>query len=178
MKNQHINTIWHKTLMQDVPYNLQNWLQHAGSFMARLQQFGVDNARIDVLAELWQCPDRDESQLLNMDLGTETLIREVLILSENRVWMFARTVIPQSFLTHKEQLAHLKTQPIGSILFNDKNITRGEFQFTRLHPTMDLYQKVQKYVPNADLLTRRSLFSLEQSALLLTEVFMPDLMTL
>jgi chorismate--pyruvate lyase len=139
----------------------------------------VHNARIEVLEESWQEPFHDEKQLLGLQPSARALVREVLILSDNTIWMFARTVIPRTLLEGElAQLAHLKTKPIGSILFNDKNIKRGSFLFARLHEAMDLYHSVKKYIPEEERLVRRSLFSFKEKSLLLTEVFMPELTTL
>lgn len=112
-----------------------------------------------------------------------TLIREVLIASQPRQWMFARTVFPRSLLAGKyECLAHLENRALGSVLFNDPDMKRGPFEFIELQPTMPLYKKTLdsgvSLEKNTRMWARRSVFTLKENPLLLSEVFLPDLMLL
>jgi chorismate--pyruvate lyase len=168
---------WHKNLNFELPSKLIAWLQHVDSFMERLNTYGIMDAKIQVIHESWQIPHTDEKQLLKV--SEETFIREVWITSPSKCWMFARTVIPRTFLRGQlVNLLDLKTRPIGSVLFNDKNIKRSDFEFICLDSNCELYEKIQKYRTDTPTFARRSLFSANQASLLLTEVFMPDILTL
>jgi chorismate--pyruvate lyase len=84
-------------------------------------------------------------------------------------------------LTGEEQaLAHLKERSLGSVLFKNPALQRSEFEIACLKPRMFLHSKaitaVEQSLP--DLWARRSLFSLPGKSLLLTEVFLPDMILL
>src|SRR5260221_4491606 len=117
--------IWKKQ-EAEIPTPFRAWVTHAGSFMQRLVQRGVSDAHVQVLRQRWVRPKLEERQLLGTEEGVQALVREVLILSEKKHWMFARTVIPRSTLTGEEQqLAHLNDRPLGSSLFNNPTMKRG-----------------------------------------------------
>ncbi|MBV8802673.1 MAG: chorismate lyase, partial [Gammaproteobacteria bacterium] len=94
---------------------------------------------------------------------------------------------PSSLLTGEEScLMNLQTQSLGSVLFNHPQMKRGEFSYQCLHSGMQWHQHIMKYLPTAlrmseffnELWARYSLFHLRQKALLLTEVFLPDVFKL
>jgi len=156
----------------------QAWLLHTGSFMQRLVQHGVNNARIKVLSQRWRLSNFEQSALLNIGSKTSVLVRDVLIFNHNQFWMFARTVIPRHILTGEEQeLRYLKERSLGSVLFRNPALQRSEFEMAYLQPTMFLHTKAVNAIQQAlpDLWARRSLFFLPKKSLLLTEVFLPDM---
>lgn len=165
---------WSKTLGLNISTKLQAWLLHKDSFMQRLEEHGVEDAKIKVLEESWRAPWDWEGDLLGIQ--APALIREVLIASGARHWMFARTVFPREILVGKYAcLAELKTRPLGSVLFKDPELERSEFEYISLQ-SGPLYNKViETGVLTDELWARRSLFTLHGKSLLLTEVFMPDM---
>lgn len=161
----------------DIPPGLRPWLLHAGSFMERLRAHGVDDLKVQVMQLDWQVPLPCEQECLAMD--TDALIREVLIASADKVWMFARTVFPRSTLEGEyAQLAHLENRSLGSVLFKDPAMQRSEFEIAVVTPGTVWFEKVAQQL---DLKTcetlwaRRSLFDLKGKKLLLTEIFLPGM---
>ena len=144
--------------------------------MQRLAQYGIPDAKINVLQEGWRMPWQWESERLALDQEA-ALIREVLIESSKKCWMYARTVFPKEILTGRYAcLANLKDRPLGSVLFQDPDLQRSEFEYIQLQSGMLLcHQVIEAGVLSADLWTRRSVFSLHGKSLLLTEVFMSDI---
>lgn len=160
---------------------LSGWLADSGSFMQRLERYGVHDAQIRVLKEGWRVPRIEECQRLGLEEGQTAWIREVLIHSEHKQWMFARTVIPKATLTGEElQLRHLKNRALGSVLFKNPAMRRSEFEFFCLSPDMLWHKKIMKNVSTLqkDLWGRRSLFTLHEKTLLLTEIFFSDITSL
>lgn len=177
---QQIDSSW-KLQKADIPNSYQEWVLYSGSFMQRLNQQGIVDAKIQVLQQRWLRPEAEERNLLSMGLNTQALVREVLIFSEKKQWMFARTVIPRNTLTGEErQLAHLEDRPLGSVLFKDPTMKRGEFEFACFHPGEKWHNKVTQIVKQIfpDLWARRSIFFLRDKSLLLTEIFLPDITTI
>ncbi len=157
---------------------LKEWLLYSGSFMQRLQDSGIREPSVEVLGQKWQFATSDEKNLLNVSTRTYVLVRDVIIKSQEAVWMVARTVFPAQTLTGKErQLAHLKNRSLGSVLFAYPSLSRSDFEITQLFSCMDEYQKINQITPLSEsmLWARRSVFHVNHKPLLLTEVFMPEI---
>lgn len=155
---------WHPIhkLPDSLPSSYRIGLLHKDSFMERLKDHGIQDAQIRVLREGWQ---EDSSQ---------TWIREVLIHNQTTQWMYAQTLIPSTFEPEKlQQIMTLGKDSLGSLLFHDPTVRRGEFEIAHLNPTLDLFQKAISYtqINTNELWARRSLFYLREHAFQLTEVF-------
>jgi chorismate--pyruvate lyase len=145
--------------------------------MQRLRQHGIANAQVKVVNQRWEFPARDEKKILAIPERQYALVREVLISSPEGVWMFARSVIPRTTLTGKEkQLAHLKTRPLGTVLFSDPMLVREEFEIASILPNSSRHKKISHYTPlNAmELWGRRSVFFIRNKSLLLSEFYFPQ----
>lgn len=161
--------------------DLLSWLLYPGSFMQHLEQRGAILPHIKVLQQDWLAPLHDEREQLMMPRGIDALIREVLILSEGKLWMFARTVFPRETLTdEQEELAHLNTRSLGSVLFKDPTMQRSEFEIAKIDPDTTWHHIITQHTQQelGALWARRSRFMVQQKPLLLTEVFLPDIETL
>ena len=151
---------WNTILSATVPVHLKAWLNHAGSFMQRLKQHGVHDVRIQVLDQSWQLPEPEERKLLRLNFRVFTLVREVFILSDTKLWLFARSLFPFQILQGEgRQFSQLKTRALGSVLFKDKNMKRSSFEFMQLQPGMMLHDKMKSRIGEQTVWMRRSLFS-------------------
>ncbi len=173
---------WRKSLaLSDLPTPLGEWLLHSASFIERLRQHGAVSPRIKVLRQHWQFPTLSEKKILNITTREYALIREVLIYSMGKEWMFARTVFPRQTLTGQQRcLARLKNRSLGSILFKDPTLQRDPFEITCLLPEMPLYEFItQQATRSTDVIwARRSRFLLQDKPLLLSEFFLSDVTSL
>jgi len=161
----------------ELPVSLGEWLLYSASFMKNLQQYDV-SPRIKVLRQRWQLPTLQEKKALNMTTRAYALIREVLIYSEGKKWMYARTVFPHQTLTGQQRcLARLKTRSLGSVLFKDPTLERDPFDVTCLLPDMPFHRFVtqQANMTAEAIWGRRSRFVLRGKPLLLSEFFLPDI---
>ncbi len=164
-----------------LPVPLGHWISHAGSFMERLRRHGVESPQVQLLRQTWQLPALNEKRALGLTTRAYALIREVLIYSKGKKWMYARTVFPRKTLTGKQLcLARLKNRSLGSVLFKDPTIQRSSFDVICLSETMPFHHYIlqQAHIQADQLWARRSQFMLHQKPLLLTEVFLPDIQTL
>jgi chorismate--pyruvate lyase len=175
MQRNKIN--WQSTLDSKTPGVLRPWLDHAGSFTQRLVQHGVEQPKIDILREGWVKPEAWEADLLCLNSEELAWIREVRIFNDNYTWMYARTVVTNDMLKEKPELSTLENRSLGSILFNDPTIKRDAFEFIFIEPAM-LWQNSPIQVQLDASWVRRSVFTLRDRSLLLTEILMPDLTTL
>ena len=161
-----------------IPAELFPWVSYPGSFMQRLKLHGVKNAQIRIVHEGWQFLGLSEREVLSLPQRAYAWVREVIIYSDQIIWMYARTVIPLRTLTGKErELRNLNTRSLGSILFKYPDLMRSEFEFFSVTAEMDLYKKIKAEVPVMPyaLSARNSIFTVRNKKLLLTEVFFPKI---
>lgn len=166
---------WKVANSSNVPATLGPWLLDSHSFMERLKQFGVQDARIEVLNQCWQLPTREDCQRLQLNPKRYVLVREVLIRSEKINWMVARAVFPQQTVTGSlRQLIYLKNRALGSVLFKDPSLVRSDFEIAYFSKENMLHHSIMKrgLLPTESW-ARRSIFNLRNKKILLTEYFFP-----
>ena len=156
--------------------SVRPWLIDTTSLTQRL--IGVcDGAfRVEVIAQGWRAPMRNEAFALELAPERYALVREVHLRCGEKRWVYARTVIPPSTLSGaNRRLAHLKSRSLGAMLFADPNTKRGEFEIAHITPRDSLYPRAVRAVrtPPPTLWARRARFVLRGQPLLVTEVFLP-----
>lgn len=118
-----------------------------------------------------------------MKLGPEqnALVREVLLCCNHKPAVFAHSVLPfRSLQGSWRELPRLGSRPLGAALFSNPRVRRTPLQFKKLTINHPLYRAAQRYLelPAQSLWARRSVFFLGSSAILVTEVFLPQVLTL
>ncbi len=182
-KKQNISThaqpiFWKPAkLIQRISPNqhIQQWLNTEGSLTAQLRSLDP-SLEVHILSEQLERPLANESQSLNMKPNELAWVRCVLLKGGGENWIYARTVIPH--FSDTNPWAFLQTmgnKPLGEVLFQDKNIQRTPFTFSRQaltiwpyltnHLSVNIHTKIGY--------ARRSVFQQQQNSLLLTEVFLP-----
>ena len=115
---------------------------------------------------------------LTVPQGQLALVRHVFLLCAGKPWVFARSVIPPRTLrgAHR-RLANLGTRPLGAILFSDRSVRRGEVRVCELKPRQPLFDLASAALdrPPEGAWARRSIFTLREKPLLVTEVFLPEM---
>ncbi len=86
----------------------------------------------------------------------ENWIRRMEWRHQDQVWMYCVVTIPRDSLV--DELKHIGTRSIGDILFQDANLTRTPFAFTK---------------DSDGSYTRTSAFYFKQKPIYITETFMP-----
>lgn len=169
---------WLPHLIHATPY--RSWLRVPGSLthalMRRCPAFNVVR-----LSQALDTAHHDEEGLLNLAPGRRALIREVLLCCGATPLVFAHSVIPREGLRGPwEGLSGLGNRPLGAALFSDPRIRRHALEFRRVDRRHPLYRKasVQLARPPASLWARRSLFTLGGCPILVTEVFLPEVLNL
>lgn len=158
------------------PNTLLSWLDDSGSLTARLLALSSGHFRVQVVQQRLAIPSRDEQQALHMPRPALALIREVILLGHHQPWVFARSVLPLSSLTHK--LRHLRKQqnrPLGAFLFSQPQLQRSAIAVATFN--VDDGYVPRALVTQASLWGRRSVFSLAAKPLLVSEVFLPAFCT-
>ena len=172
-------SVWHfeeRVFNYMVPANLACWLFDPASLTARLIIASDGNFRVRLMSQSWGTPLWNEAQRLGMRQRQMALIREVFLYCNDKPWVFARTVIPRTTLTGKENyLANLGSKPLGAVLFADPKRHRDQFEVTCLREGDLLYAHANQLADNkpAEIWGRRSAFYLSDKPLLVNEIFLP-----
>lgn len=153
--------------------SLQNWLLDNGSLTSKLVKLSRGHFRVEVLRQIHARASLSEVESLGIDPHHLCLIREVILRGYDQPWVFARSVLPLSSLTGS--LRHLRkqgTKPLGAFLFTQPHLTRSPI-------ALSLISRHHAYLPdyllgNAQVWGRRSIFSIDNKPLLVSEVFLPE----
>lgn len=153
---------------------LRCWLTDRGSLTARLQRH-AGPIQVKVLFQGLRRVNRDEAFLFPA-LSSRVLVREVLLLHDNKPLVFAHTVLdPQALRGAWRRITGLGSRPLGAALFADPRITRFPLHQKKLPPGHPLQRHAAaqlKKQPHS-LWARRSIFAAGNSPILVSEVFLP-----
>ena len=157
----------------------QRWLTHRGSLTTRLQlrysQFAVKPVKVR-----YAKPIADESILLQLPAHKTALIREVLLMGNNQPVVFAHSVLPRTSLRGAwNGLGRLGNKPLGATLFANPKVKRTPLEYKKLPRQHPISMRVAEHMhtsPKA-MWARRSVFSLNCARILVTEVFLPQLLS-
>lgn len=159
-----------------VPDGVLHWLLDRASLTQRIVSTCPGRFRVKVLAQHWARPMTNEARALGMAPSGHALVRQVQLLCDETPWVYARTIIPRSTLTGGERrLAYLKSRSLGAMLFADPTMRRSEVQISRVTPRDKLYGIVAGQLEQSPeiLWGRRSVFTVSNKPLLVSELFLP-----
>ncbi len=179
---QGLRAAWHAHLPYDaaIPVNQRRWIVGEGSLTARLMS-AATQFRVTRLAQTPALPFADEWQALGLIRPVPAITREVLLICDDVPAVFAHTIVdPYRARRDWPFLRGLGNRPLGGALFVDPRVRRDPFQFARLsmhHPLRQALQRVLPALAAVPMLpARRSVFRRDGGAMLVTEVFLPDLL--
>ena len=165
---------------QAIHPKLADWLYDTSSLTKRLVANCDGAFSVQIESQTWARPMRNEAQRLGMRSTSRALIRQVHLTCNGQVWVFARTVIPSYTLSGKQRrLAKLGKKPLGAVLFADKSMQRSELEIANIRPGQALYDLATKYDVNREpeIWGRRTVFYLNRHPLLVSEIFLPVLVS-
>lgn len=149
------NLIWtNLNQVSNIPDYVLTWLDEQQSLTAKLKQ-KFNRFSVHVLSQAESLVHADETELL--DWHGQSVVREVELLGDNQVVVFARSIIP--ITNDTKNLLKVGNKPLGEALFSDKNIKRGQLQITHTHGTWG----------------RRSIFTIGSTQVLVSEFFTKNL---
>lgn len=173
---------WHAHLgATNAPAALRPWLLEDGSLTARLTAHSRA-FRVQRLHQHTALCLADEARAIGMRRPGRVWEREVLLRCDGVPVVFAHTVVPMSATAADWPLFNaLGERSLGSTLFYDPRVTRGELEFARLragHPLMQRAARALGQQPATVLYARRCLYRRRAGTLLVTEVFLPSVLDL
>jgi len=165
----------HKTFLTDT---LGSWLIETGSLTARLQR-SYDYFSVMPVMVKYAKPTQEEAVLLFQPTYKAALIREVLLMGNHQPVVFAHSVLPRTSLRGPwNGLGRLGNKPLGATLFANPKVKRTPLSYKKLTPNHLLYQHATQHLTQKPsyLWARRSIFSLNCANIMVTEVFLPQLL--
>ena len=156
------------------------WLHDHGSLTLRIQQHCTDFSVRNICSHLAPAA-HDETSLLGLPLQQKIYTREVFLYADGTPVVFAHSVVGAQYLRGAwHTLQNLGSRPLGALLFAHPLVVRAPLRYKALKPHHALYRRVAAMldVAHERLWARRSLFSLHNTPLLVTEVFLPDILDL
>ena len=164
---------------------MRGWLTAGGSLTARLIAHS-STFRVQRLHQRTALCLADEAPAIGMARPGRVCEREVLLRCDGRPVVFAHTVVPMSANATDWPLFNaLGERSLGSTLFYDPLVRRGELEFARLRAGHPLAQRTRAAIGDTSgtndhtvYYARRCLYRRHQGTLLVTEVFLPAVIDL
>lgn len=176
---------WHEhTNSVQASRQMADWLSNRDSLTARLVA-RCDAFRVQRLAQGRGRCLQDEFAQIGLPRSMQVIEREVLLRCDERAVVYAHTVMPMSANASQWPLfASLGNRSLGTTLFSDPLVQRGALSFARLRVSHPLMRRIAglglfgEMAKPSHLFARRSVFGRKGASLLVTEVFLPEILTL
>ena len=159
---------------------LLKWVRDRGSLteriMAKCGDFGVRH-----VANRYARVNRDEARRIGMNPKTFALVREVYLCCGDKPVVFAHSVAARASLKGPwRNLAALGQKSLGSAFLSNPRVKRDDLEFLPISKRHPLYAKSCRFMARRPtrLWARRSLFGLGKREILVTEVFLPEILEL
>jgi chorismate--pyruvate lyase len=174
--------LWHPHVNAvNAPGAMRAWLTARGSLTARLTERS-QAFRVQRLHQRTGLCLADEARAIGMARPGRVWEREVLLRCDGAATVFAHTVVPMwADASDWPLFSALGERSLGSTLFYDPQVRRGELEFARIRGGHPLFQRVSAALGGADapvLYARRCLYRRHQGTLLVTELFLPPVLDL
>lgn len=178
-----------KALEVKPPENMGKWLRHAHQISPYLKQC-YQQVTLSLVGEEWDQPYADEAALLphstvgafsRLQTSEKAWIRRILLLGDNEICTYGRTVIPQkTYQQYQAIFESLGREFIGeSFLYKNKQVTRSPFEYAVVSAHEPLFVEILQALSlnqsHEFMWFRRSCFYIEGFPLLVTEVILPSI---
>ena len=159
---------------------IREWLMRSGSLSEHLREACPGGFRVTRLMQRRASAWPDEQTALGLAADESPLVREVLLLCDDTPVVFARSLAAACHLDGPwRALRGLGSRPLATMLFDEPSIARGALEYCRLDARKPLYRRAAAAVGDLppDLWARRSVFRRDGAPLLVTEVFLPGVLS-
>nr|WP_301003645.1 chorismate lyase [Arsukibacterium sp.] len=154
-----------------MPPLLQGWLMEPASLTARLKRRARDFKLQVLQQQQHELPAYLQALLPDTHLAQ---CREVLMSCNALPCVYAQSWLPLQTLAALQPLAALGEQPLGEVIFQQKNVIRSAVEVARVQ----LQQPLATTVASGEYWARRSVFTLAGHPLLVAEVFLDGVLAL
>ena len=161
---------------------MRQWLTAGGSLTAKLVAHS-GAFRVQRLHQRSALCLPDEARTIGMAHRGQVWEREVLLRCDGVPVVFAHTVVPMSATASDWPLfSALGERSLGSTLFYDPLVSRGELEFARIRAGHPLMARARAALgggaEDTVYYARRCLYKRRRGTLLVTEVFLPSVLEL
>jgi chorismate lyase len=165
---------------------MRDWLTTPGSLTVRL----IAHSRQFRVQKLRQAPNvclADEAAAIGLARPRRVWEREVLLRCDGAPVVYGHTVVPMNATAQDWPLfSALGERSLGTTLFYDPKVVRGQLEFARIRPGHPLLARVDAALqreglgvrPDTIHYARRCVYRRRQGLLLVTEVFLPAVLDL
>ncbi|NEX64449.1 chorismate--pyruvate lyase family protein [Noviherbaspirillum galbum] len=158
------------------PRDLRGWLTDTVSLTLKLSASG-NQFRVRRLRQAVRPCLGDEHHAIGLPKPGKVQEREVVLHCDGLPVVYAHTVVPLGATASDWPFfATLGERSLGTTLFGDPRVTRGELRYARLHDAHPLARRTGAALGDmvdGPLFARRCLYRRGQGVLLVTEVFLP-----
>ena len=158
----------------------RRWLIDRGSLTRQLQ-LHCANFRVRPVKHSRARPQIDEARLLATSVRSRILLREVQLYCDDAAVGCAHSVVPiRNLRGYWRGLVNLGSRSLGRELFADPRVVRTQLEYRKLTRHHVLYRRATEQMksPPPALWARRSMFRLHGAAIMVTEVFLPQVLDL
>ena len=163
------------------PARMHDWLTTPGSLTARLVAHS-GRFRVHKLHQNSALCLADEARAIGLPRPERVWEREVLLECDGRPVVFGHTVVPRRCTASDWPLfSALGERSLGTTLFYDPKVERGQLEFARLragHPLVERVRAAAGGLEETVYYARRCVYRRRQGLLLVTEVFLPSVLDL
>lgn len=165
------------------PCSLRHWLTGGGSLTSKLKAHSTA-FRVQKLHQQPALCLADEAQAIGLQRSSRVVEREVLLRCDGAPVVFGHTVVPTTATASDwPAFSALGEKSLGSTLFGDPQVHRGALEYARLRATHPLAMRACAAAgvvlgEGEMLYARRCLYRRHRGVLLVTEVFLPQVLDL
>jgi len=172
--------VWHENRQgtrHKLPVAVQSWAYESGSLTQRLRNVYGGSVAVSVLLQKWHSPFLSEQKLLKQPDSRYSLIREVLLHTEGRPLILARTIIPaETIKIAHSNLSQLGTRPLGEVIFSYPKLERVEMDVTLIKPCLWASITLDKVAIDQPIWGRRTVYGIRHRYMLVSEFFLPEVL--
>jgi chorismate lyase len=161
----------------NLPETVQSWAYEAGSLTQRLRDYYGDTIAVSILFHQWRTPFLSERRQLHLSLSRFSLIREVMLHTNGKPLLLARTIIPEETIkvAHRN-LAHLGTRPLGEVIFSYPDLERVTMDLALIEPITWTSQTQKNANISQAIWGRRTVYAIQKRPMLVSEFFLPEIL--
>jgi chorismate lyase len=164
-------------LHPELPETVQSWVYESGSLTQRLRRYYGSSVAVTLLLHRWSTPLLSERRLLQLPEHRYALVREVMLHTNGKPLLLARTIIPEATLkgAHRN-LSHLGTRPLGEVIFSYPKLGRLAMEVTLIKSTLWSQSAVDLAAIDGTIWGRRTVYAIAGRSMLVSEFFLPEVL--
>jgi len=165
---------WQQNPLPTIQNNLVAWLTVSGNLTQKLAQ--LNQYRFCKISQNYTTLPTEENQYLQQT-QQQGLVRNVIHYAENNALVLARTVISDNlYHAFQNDFDTLENKPIGqTLLYHRHDLIRSNFEFGQVTVGIITDDFAKDVLLPDKIDARRSLFGVNDSTLMITELFLPDI---